>query len=185
MVETNSNQLILGSKAPDFTLEDQITNKSINLHSTTSSKTTVIIFMCNHCPYVLYIIDKFIEVIQEFESKSVNCIAINSNDVDSFPADSPDKMKEFALEHSITFPYLFDETQEVAKDYKASCTPDIYVYDHELLLRYHGRFDASSPGINNEKLSGIDLKNALNCILGNQKVPEPQYNSIGCNIKWK
>ncbi|NQY42262.1 MAG: thioredoxin family protein [Legionellales bacterium] len=185
MVLTDSNQITLGSKAIDFTLEDHLTDTSISLSKYKGDNATVIIFMCNHCPYVLYIIDKFVETIKKFEQQGVKCIAINSNDVDSYPDDSPEKMKEFGLKHDMSFPYLFDETQEIAKSYQAACTPDIYVYDRNLLLRYHGRFDPSSPGTNNEKLSGKDLINALDCIISDKEIPVPQYNSVGCNIKWK
>lgn len=184
MVLTESKEIKFESKAIDFTLIDQITGKEVNLYKEKGEKATIVIFMCNHCPFVLHIISKFVEITNAFISEGVNCIAINSNDVKNFPDDSPNKMKELAEKYSITFPYVFDETQEIAKAYDAACTPDIYVYDKDLMLKYHGRFDESTPG-NNKEVTGEELKNALLCITSDKEISDPQHNSVGCNIKWK
>lgn len=183
MVKTKSNTLPIGKKAENFILEDQLSFRMIELNEYKGEQGTIIIFMCNHCPFVVHTIDKFAEIITNFRKKGISCIGINSNDIENYPADSPHLMPDFAKAHNITFPYVFDASQEVAKNFEAVCTPDIYVYDKNLELYYHGRFDSSTPG-NDKPISGEDLTNALeNMLLG--KSYNDQQPSIGCNIKWK
>jgi len=176
--------LPLGTQAPGFELMDIISDKPIKLLDIKSKKATVIMFICNHCPYVLHMIDVLTDVASDYKNKGIQFIAINSNDVENYPDDSPENMKIFAEKHHFTFPYLFDETQNVAKAYDAACTPDFYVFDNLLHLVYRGQFDESRPG-NDITVTGKCLKKALDAILAGEKVSEAQQPSLGCNIKWK
>ncbi len=184
MALTDSNMLPLGTIAPDFNLEDVTTGERIHLHKDSSSEATVIIFMCNHCPYVVHLIRSISNFIKKYQKKGIQFIGINSNDVIKYPDDSPSKMIEFAQLYDLSMPYCFDETQEVARLYNAACTPDIYVFDKNLKLVYRGRYDDSRPG-NSKPLTGKDLAQALDSILNHEPVSELQYPSAGCNIKWK
>ncbi len=177
--------LALGTLAPNFALENIISGETVKLNSyTENSKTTLVVFICNHCPYVLHIIDKLSELMQTYQHSPLSVIAINSNDPEQYPEDSPQKMKLFAQNHLFTFPYLFDSTQEVAKTYHAACTPDFYLFNQNLELVYRGQFDDSRPG-NQIPVSGDDLKNAIDCALNNKVNEREQKPSLGCNIKWK
>ncbi len=184
MAATPSAMVELGTKAPNFNLPDTISGKQISLDEIKSDKATVVMFICNHCPYVIHIIDELSEVVKEYQKKGVNFAAISSNDIVNYPQDSPERMKEFAEAHKFSFPYLFDETQEVAKAYKAECTPDIFVYDKDMKLVYRGQFDDSRPSLS-KPVTGKDLTAALDAILEGRPVDENQIPSIGCNIKWK
>lgn len=184
MAATPSAMVELGTKAPGFNLTDTISGNEISLDEIKSEKATVVMFICNHCPYVIHIVDKLSEVAKEYKQKGISFAAISSNDVENYPQDSPDKMKEFAEEHKLPFPYLYDETQEAAKAYKAECTPDIFVYDKNLTLVYRGQFDDSRPS-KDTPVTGKDLKAALDNILAGKPVDENQIPSVGCNIKWK
>ncbi|MCZ7602739.1 MAG: thioredoxin family protein [Melioribacteraceae bacterium] len=184
MAATPSAMVELGTKAPGFNLPDTISGKQISLDEIKSDKATVVMFICNHCPYVIHIIEKLSEVIKEYQKKGISFVAISSNDVQNYPQDSPDKMKEFAEEFNFSFPYLYDETQEVAKAYQAECTPDIFVFDKELKLVYRGQFDDSRPS-KDTQVTGKDLTAALDAILEGKHVSEKQIPSVGCNIKWK
>lgn len=184
MAETPSNMLPLGTKAPDFTLVDTRNGKPVSLQQAKSDKATVIMFLCNHCPYVKHIQNKLVEVVNAYQKKGINFIAINSNDVKNYPADSPEKMKQEAESHGYQFPYLYDETQNVAKEYQAACTPDFYVFDKSLSCAYRGRFDDSTPG-NRKPITGNDLTHALDDILAGKAIDTKQQPSLGCNIKWK
>lgn len=184
MASVSSNMIDLGTQAPDFELPDTLSNRVISLQDFRGDNATVIMFICNHCPYVKHIIDKVVEVANEFLEKDVSFIAISSNDVAQYPDDAPEKMTEFANDHDFPFPYVYDETQEVAKAYEAACTPDIYVFDGDLKLVYRGQFDDSRPK-NDEPVTGRDLRNALNNIALGLPIPKDQKPSIGCNIKWK
>lgn len=184
MAATPSAMVELGTKAPDFNLPDTISGKQISLDEIKSDKATVVMFICNHCPYVIHIIDELSEVVKEYQKKGVNFAAISSNDIVNYPQDSPERMKEFAEAHKFSFPYLFDETQEVAKAYKAECTPDIFVYDKDMKLVYRGQFDDSRPSLS-KPVTGKDLTAALDAILEGRPVDKNQIPSIGCNIKWK
>lgn len=184
MAETPSTMLPLGTKAPSFTLPDTRSDKIYSLDELKSNKATVIMFICNHCPYVKHIQTKLVELAKKFQTQGISFAAISSNDVSNYPADSPDNMKIEALKHDYTFPYLYDETQKIAKAYQAACTPDFYVFDNNLECVYRGRFDDSTPG-NGRPVTGKDLSDALNSILAGKTIDENQKPSVGCNIKWK
>ena len=174
----------LGSEAPDFRLPDVVSGSELSLGDLKSDVATVLMFICNHCPYVKHLQDGFVEVADEYIPKGVSFVAINSNDVENYPDDSPEKMKEVAEEKGYKFPYLFDETQEVAKAYDAACTPDFFVYDRDLKCVYRGQFDDSRPG-NGKPVTGKDMRMALDSIVAGEAVDWEQIPSIGCNIKWK
>jgi thiol-disulfide isomerase/thioredoxin len=184
MAETPSRMLPLGTKAPLFTLLDTITEKKMSLNDLKSDIATVIMFICNHCPYVKHIQPDLLKVAKEYQEKGIHFIAICSNDAESYPADAPSQMKITAEKNHYSFPYLHDETQDIAKAYQAACTPDFYVFDKHLACVYRGRFDDATPG-NQYPVTGKDLKNALDHILEGKSVPTDQRPSVGCNIKWK
>lgn len=181
---TESNMMKLGTVAPDFTLHDTISDHGVSLKSIHSEVATVIVFSCNHCPYVLHINDKLVEVAKEYQAKGVVFVAISSNDVLKYPQDSPEKMKELAEKVGYPFPYLYDETQRIAHEYEAACTPDFYIFDGNLELVYRGRFCPSRPG-SDIPVTGEDLTAALDAIIAREPISEKQYPSAGCNIKWK
>ena len=184
MAFTESTMLPLGTQAPQFKLPDTVSGKTLSLNDLKSDKATVIMFLCNHCPYVLHVNSGIVAIAKYYQAKGVNFIGINSNDAEKYPADSPDLMTELARNVGYTFPYLYDETQEVAKAYDAACTPDFYIFDADMRLAYRGRLDASRPK-NDLPVTGVDLRSALDAILRGQAVAEKQYPSGGCNIKWK
>lgn len=184
MAETPSNMLPLNTIAPSFTLMDTMSETNKSLDELKSDKATVIMFICNHCPYVKHIQNKLVEIANAYQSKGIQFIAISSNDVKNYPNDSPEKMRLEGQQHGYKFPYLYDETQDVAKAYQAACTPDFYVFDKNLKCIYRGRFDESTPG-NQKPVTGKDLTNALDNILQNKPVDAHQKPSVGCNIKWK
>jgi thiol-disulfide isomerase/thioredoxin len=184
MALTPSSMLPLGTCAPDFKLPDVVSGNEISLQSVKSSVGTVIIFMCNHCPFVKHVLPKLIEVAENYTQKSLQFIAINSNDIENFPDDSPEKMRALAMRSRFCFPYLFDESQAIAKAYQAACTPDYYLFDKNLRCVYRGRFDESTPG-NNVPLTGKDLCQAIDNLLGEKPISDVQLPSMGCSIKWK
>ena len=184
MARTPSAMIPLGTIAPNFTLPDVRTNSTLSLSKYKSDIATVIMFVCNHCPYVKHIQHKLVGVANDYIAKGIRFIAINSNDVKNYPDDSPLEMKKTAEENNYPFPYLFDETQMTAKDYQAACTPDFFVFDAQLKCVYRGRFDDSTPG-NQVPVTGTDLSQALDAILEGRAVNEDQKQSVGCNIKWK
>ena len=174
----------LGSNAPEFTLVEPSTGENVSLKDIRGENATVVAFICNHCPYVQHIIDGLVDLHQDYREKGVGFTDINSNDILTYPGDSPEKMVEFAREHKIDFPYLYDESQEVARAYGAACTPDFFVYDRELKLVYRGRMDESTPG-NDEPVSGSDLRVALDALVAGDVIRTEQKPSMGCSIKWK
>lgn len=184
MAETPSNMIALGSVAPDFCLPCPLTQKKVTLRELESHKATVIMFICNHCPYVLHILDKLVAVSNEYKKQGVSFVAINSNDIVHYPQDSPKKMVELIHKHDIKFPYLFDGSQIVAKAYHAACTPDFFVFNDRMRCVYRGRFDAATPG-NDKPVTGEELTAALDSILAGEEVNPEQRPSLGCNIKWK
>ena len=184
MVKTPSTMIPLGSEAPDFRLPDVVSGDELSLGDLKSDVATVLMFICNHCPYVKHLQDGLVEVADEYIPKGVSFIAINSNDVQNYPDDSPERMKEVAEEKGYQFPYLFDETQEVARAYDAACTPDFFVYDRDLRCVYRGQFDDSRPG-NGKPVTGKDMRMALDSIVAGEAIKWEQVPSIGCNIKWK
>lgn len=184
MALTPSKMIPLGTRAPGFRLLDTVTDQWVELSEIKSDKATVIMFLCNHCPYVKHVREELVRIGNEYMKKGVSFAAISSNDIEQYPEDSPQKMKEEAQTFKYPFPYLFDESQAVAKAYDAACTPDFYIYDKNLELAYRGQLDESRPG-NAKKLTGKDLREALDCILSGNPVSEAQTPSAGCNIKWK
>ena len=184
MALTPSNPFPLHTIAPEFSLEDSVTGKTFNLQQLKGKQATVIMFICNHCPFVIHVNSKLVELANQFKSQGINFIAISSNDIENYPQDAPDKMKEVAAENKYPFPYLYDPTQDVAKAYDAACTPDFYVFDKDLKSTYHGRLDDSRPG-NDKPLTGKDLIAAINATLNNDTPLKNQLPSMGCNIKWK
>lgn len=184
MVKTLSDMIPLGTRAPDFRLLDTRTDQMVSLQTVKSDKATVIMFLCNHCPFVKHIQSKLAETAASYQKKGIQFIAISSNDVITYPQDGPEKMREEAEQHHYAFPYLYDETQAIAKAYHATCTPDFFIFDKDLLCVYRGRFDDSTPG-NGVAVTGNDLKQALDNLLAGKSVSEDQQPSMGCNIKWK
>jgi len=178
-----SNMMELGTRAPDFTLLDTVSDETISLKDLKSDNATVVMFICNHCPFVVHINPRLTEIAKTYKEKGVQFIAISSNDADTHPQDGPDHMAIHAKKEGYTFPYLYDETQEVGKAYGAECTPDFFVFDGDLNCTYRGRFDATRPG--SGTANGQDLKNALDAMLTRKEVSEFQSPSMGCNIKWK
>lgn len=183
MVLTSSTMIPLGTKAPEFELPDT-EGKTRRLSDFADARALVVIFMCNHCPYVKHLKEALAAFGREMEAKKVAVVAISSNDITTHPADAPDKMAEDARHFGYTFPYLYDESQEVARTYGAECTPDFFLFDQNRELAYRGQFDASRPG-NGVPVSGTDLRNAVNAVLTGNRPSEEQTPSIGCNIKWK
>ena len=174
----------LGKKAPEFLLPDTISGKQISFDDVSGELATVVMFICNHCPFVLHVNKELVKLASDYKNKGVGFVAISSNDIISHPQDAPDKMKEVAMQLQYPFPYLYDETQETAKAYDAACTPDFFIYNKNRELVYRGQLDDSRPG-NEIPVTGKDIRHALDCLLNNQPVPAEQRANIGCNIKWK
>ena len=184
MALTESNMLPLATVAPFFQLIDTVDDQFKTLDQLKGEKGTLVVFMCNHCPYVVHLLDELITLAKHNLARGIHTIAISSNDVEKYPADHPRKMKELAIEKDFSFPYLFDEDQSVAKAYDAACTPDFYLLNKNNSLVYRGRFDPSRPG-NDIPITGKDLQKAIDLLLNNNPIPENQIPSMGCNIKWK
>lgn len=176
--------LPLGVVAPDFSLPDTVSGEQADLQNLKGEQATLVMFICNHCPYVKHIREELVNLVRDYSEKGISLIAISSNDVENYPEDSPEMMKEEARKWGYTFPYLYDETQDVARAYHAACTPDFYIFDQEMKLVYRGRLDDSSPG-NGRPLTGTDIRSALDDIINGNPVSQEQFPSMGCNIKWK
>lgn len=183
MAATPSTMPPLGMTAPDFTLPD-FEGRDFALGDVETAPGLLIAFICFHCPFVVHIREEFAKFAREYQEKGLAVVAVASNDTDQYPQDGPDGMAEEVKEGGYTFPYLFDETQEVAKAYRAACTPDFFLFDGDRKLVYRGQFDDSRPG-NEIPVTGKDLRGAVDAILSGTPVPEEQRSSIGCNIKWK
>jgi len=183
MAKTPSTMLALGTAAPPFALPD-LTGKQVSLGDFADAPALLVMFICNHCPFVVHVREQLVRLARDYQARGVAVVAINSNDVARYPDDSPERMREDAAKHGYTFPYLLDETQEIAKAYRAACTPDFFLFDGQRKLVYRGQLDAARPG-NAEPNDGADLRAALDLLLAGQPVPEEQQPSIGCNIKWK
>lgn len=184
MVRTASTMLLpLGTQAPQFCLPDT-EGRLIALEDFAGAPALLVIFLCNHCPYVKHIADKLAELAREYQSRGVAVVGINSNDIEHFPEDAPEKMREEVQRRGYSFPYLFDESQAVAKAYRAACTPDFYLFDKERRLVYRGQMDDSRPG-NDVPVTGSDLTAAIDALLAGRPPAEQQKPSLGCNIKWK
>tara|TARA_B100000941_G_C28314576_1_gene453299 strand:- start:184 stop:741 length:558 start_codon:yes stop_codon:yes gene_type:complete len=183
MARTPSNMIDLGSELPNFNLINTINNQLFDNKKLNNDIGTLVMFICNHCPFVIHVLDEIISISKFFKGK-INIIAISSNDIINYPQDSPVMMKKLAINKKFDFPYLYDESQEVAKAFDAACTPDFYLYDEKNKLVYRGQLDDSRPG-NDLKVTGNDLRNAIQCTLNNKEIKSVQKPSIGCNIKWK
>lgn len=183
MALTPSTMLPLGTQAPRFALPDT-DGRTVSLDDFTSAKALVVMFICNHCPFVKHVRDELARFGRDMKAKGVAVVAISSNDVSTHPADSPAKMAEEKKAAGYDFPYLYDAEQSVAAEYKAACTPDFYLFDQNLKLVYRGQFDDSRPG-NGIPVTGSDLRQAVDALLSGQPASSPQKPSIGCNIKWK
>lgn len=183
MVMTASTMLPLGTEAPDFSLPD-VDGRMVSPADFADARAMVVVFMCNHCPFVKHVIDGLVRLAREYQARGVAFVGINSNDVDSYPEDRPELMVRFARERGLPFPYLFDEAQATAKSYHAACTPDFFVFDDRRRLVYRGQMDDSRPG-SGTPVTGSDLRAALNAVLTGEPALEEQKPSMGCNIKWK
>jgi peroxiredoxin len=183
MVMTASTMLPLGMSTPDFNLPD-IKGDMVSLADFKESPALLVIFMCNHCPFVKHVLHVMVDLIKEYQAKGVAVVGINSNDVANFPEDSSEKMAKVAKKAGFTFPYLYDQSQEVAKAYHAACTPDFFLFDKERKLIYRGQMDDSRPG-NDIPVTGVDLIKAMDSVLAGRQVNTNQKPSMGCNIKWK
>lgn len=184
MAYIESNMMPLGTKAPPFQLRDTVSDKVLTLDELKGDNATVVMFICNHCPYVIHVNEQLVALAADYIPRGVGFIAISSNDAEAYPQDGPEKMKETALQLNYPFPYLYDESQEVARLYDAACTPDLYLFDKEMKLVYRGRLDASRPK-SELPVTGADLRAAIDAVLDGRQVNEIQYPSGGCNIKWK
>lgn len=184
MALTPSNMIELGTKAPDFKLIDSITNQLCSYQDIKGKRGTVVMFICNHCPFVVHVIDEIVRVANDYRVIGFGFVAISSNDIEAFPQDGPAAMWENARKNYFTFPYLFDETQEVAKAYDAACTPDFYLFGADDRLVYRGQLDASRPG-NGIPVNGRDLREALDNVFNSRPQTMIQKPSMGCGIKWK
>ena len=181
---TPSSMLDLGTKIPYFNLVNTIDNSFHDINSIEGEKGTLIVFICNHCPYVIHIIDKMIEISKDYNKKEIKSVFISSNNIETHPQDGPIEMKKYAAEKNLSIPYLYDESQETALKFKAACTPDFYLFDSNQKLVYRGRFDDARPG-NEKPITGSELRNALENLLNDKPPLENQMPSLGCNIKWK
>ena len=184
MALTPSNNFKKGISAPKFTLIDTISEKEVSLEELKGKKGTVIFFICNHCPFVIHINKALVQIANAYSSKGFSFIAISSNDSEKYPMDGPANMKIHAKKENYPFPYLYDETQEVAKAYDAACTPDLYVFDSNLISVYHGQLDDSRPG-NDLPVTGIDIRKVLDLLRSEKPYTGTPKPSIGCNINWK
>ena len=183
MSETPSTMLEIGTQAPSFSLPVPATDKQVSL-TDFSGKPLLVVFSCNHCPYVLHIIDSFTEFANQARQRGLAVVMINSNDVAGYPADSPAKMIELAQHHGFEFPYAYDQSQQVANAYRAACTPDFFLFDSSHQLVYRGQYDGSRPG-NKIAVSGNDMRAAVGALFGDTEMPAEQIPSVGCNIKWR
>jgi peroxiredoxin len=183
MAQTSSTMLALGTRAPAFSLPDTVSGKTLSLEQVQGQKGTVVMFICNHCPYVKHINAELVRVARDYQPRGIAFVAISSNDVVNYPEDAPDKMKRAAGNLGYTFPYLYDESQAVASAYRAACTPDFYLFDEQLACVYRGQFDDSRPG--KGAATGRDLRLAMDALLEGKPVNPQQKPSVGCNIKWK
>ena len=187
MALMHSTMMALGTEAPDFHLPDAANeNAPIQLHHyATGAEATLVMFICNHCPYVVHVVEQLAQLARDYQPRGLKVVAVSSNDVERYPADAPEKMAAFAKTHGFTFPYCYDASQEVARAYDAVCTPDFFLFDADLELAYRGRLDESRPN-SGKPVTGADMRHALDLILAGESVPEErQVPSAGCSIKWR
>jgi peroxiredoxin len=184
MARAESNEFKNGTIAPDFTLLNTVDNSFVSLNEAKGGKGTVIMFICNHCPFVIHVNTALVQMANEYQAKGIQFIAVSSNEIENYPEDRPELMQQVAKELNYPFPYLYDESQEVAKAYDAACTPDFYVFDADLKSVYHGQLDDARPG-NGKPVSGQDIRNVMDNLLEYKEVLENQKPSVGCGIKWR
>ena len=183
MVAMLSTMMPLGTSAPPFNLPDTEGNM-VSINDFRGEKALLVVFMCNHCPFVRHVLEGLVALAEKYQQKGVAVVGINSNDINNYPEDKPEKMKKLAGDSGMTFPYLYDESQQVAIAYKAACTPDFFLFDKNRKLVYRGQMDDSRPG-NNKPVTGSDLRAALDAVLAGRSTPDVQKPSMGCNIKWR
>jgi peroxiredoxin len=181
---TPSTMLPLGTQAPEFKLPDVASDRSISLKEYEGKKALLVMFICQHCPYVQHIKGELTKLGKDYANKDIGIVAISSNDAENYPDDAPGELKKFARVNSFSFAFLYDETQEVAKAYTAACTPDLFLFNKNRELVYRGQLDDSRPG-NNKPVTGKDLRAAIDAVLADQPVSKDQRPATGCNIKWK
>ena len=184
MARTASTMLPLGTSAPDFRLPDTLSGRQLGLQDVRGARATLVMFICNHCPYVLHVNPELLRLAGDYRERGVGIVAISANDARTYPQDGPEAMREHGLALGYPFAYLHDATQNVARAYQAACTPDFFLFDAGLRLAYRGRLDASTPG-NHVPLTGEDLRASLDALLAGQTPPAEQHASVGCNIKWR
>ncbi len=184
MALTESNMMPLGTRAPDFDLPEPLTKKQLSLPQVRGEKGVLVIFMCNHCPYVKHVIKGLVSLAEDYLPQGIGVVAISSNDISTHPQDAPERMAELASREAFPFPYLYDASQATAKAYQAACTPDFFLFDNDLSCCYRGRMDGSTPG-NAVPVTGNELRKALDALLAGEGALQQQNPSIGCNIKWK
>lgn len=184
MALTPSTMIPLGTKAPDFSLPDVVSGKKVVLKEVAGSKGTLVMFICRHCPYVQHVKDELARLGRDYHGRGINLVAVSSNDAAHYPDDAPGRLKEMAVDLGFRFPFLYDESQDVARAYSAACTPDFFLFDGSLGLVYRGQLDDSRPG-NGKPVTGRDLRAALDATAAGKKPDPAQKASIGCNIKWK
>ena len=181
---TPSKMLPIGTEAPQFELRDSVSDSIKTLNKLKGTQGALILFICNHCPFVIHINEALVSLANDLQNKGIGVVAISSNDVENYPQDGPIEMQKHAKNLNYPFPYLYDETQSVAKAYDAACTPDFFLFDADLKLVYRGQLDDSRPG-NGLPVDGTDVLHAVQCMIENKANARPQKPSIGCNIKWK
>jgi peroxiredoxin len=184
MARTPSTMVPLGTSAPDFRLPDTVSGSSVSLGQLKGETGTLVMFICNHCPFVKHVNPELLRLSRDYAGQGISLVAISSNDALQYPEDGPERMKETAAEWGYDFPYLYDESQSVARAYDAACTPDFFLFDQDLALVYRGQLDESRPG-NGKPLTGKDMRNAFDALLARRPVDPQQFPGIGCNIKWK
>lgn len=184
MPPISSTMLPLGTVAPSFTLPDTISGRTLSLDELRGEKGTLVMFICNHCPFVIHVNAELVRLGNDYASRGISLIAISSNDIESYPQDAPDRMREVARDNGYPFPYLYDESQDIASAYMAACTPDFFLFDSDLRLVYRGQLDDSRPS-NGKPVTGKDLRAALDAVVEGGAVPAEQAPSIGCGIKWR
>jgi peroxiredoxin len=184
MAKTKSTMLPLGTQAPEFELPEPATGKTWRFEDVAGRKGTLVMFICNHCPFVKHVLDELARLGNDYQDSDIGIVAISSNDVTGYPQDRPERMAELAQQKGFSFPYLYDQPQTAARSYDAACTPDFYIFDADRRLVYRGQLDDSRPG-NGKPVDGRDVRAALDALLAGQPVSEDQKPSIGCNIKWR
>ncbi|MFV1917492.1 MAG: thioredoxin family protein [Patescibacteria group bacterium] len=184
MVLTRSTMLSLGTQAPDFSLPDVVSGKTVSLKDFSENKALLVIFICRHCPYVKHIEHEIAKIGKDYAKSDIGLVAISSNNIEAHPDDAPENLKEQANRLGFTFSYLYDESQEVAKAFTAACTPDFFLFNEKRELAYRGQLDDSRPG-NDAEVDGKDLRKAIDAVLADKHVGGKQKPSVGCNVKWK